>query len=151
MKLNLGCGADVRDNYINVDTNIANNDKIKYADIRNLNAIAGDGVVEEILAINVLECVKFSEFAHILKHWLDKIKSGGEIYIESLDSNMLGLVLLNNLVNMNDVNKMLFGDDKSKLSLHNLLTTEHQLNQNGFSTTTKGYRGDKFFIRAVKP
>lgn len=151
MKLNLGCGNDIRDNYTNIDINITNNDKVKYADIRNLNSIAMDGVVEEILAINILEYIKYSEFPHIFKHWLDKIKPGGEIYIESLDANMFGLVLTNNLSNIVEVNKTLFGDDKAKTSLHSLLSVENQLNQHGFSTISKGYRNDKFFVRATKP
>lgn len=152
MRLNLGCGTDIRDNYINIDIDDIKNDKIQHADIRNLNMLnIQDGSVEEILVVNVVEYIKFQEVPHIVRHWVDKLQSKGEIYIESLDANFLGLSLTNHHGTIDKINEIIFGDGKRpKLSLHSLLSVEHLLSQFGLHTVSKGYHNDHFYVRAIK-
>jgi predicted SAM-dependent methyltransferase len=148
MRLNLGCGTDIRDNYINIDTNIQH-PAVKNNDVRNLNILQiADQSVEEILACDILEYIKYNEIPNTLKHWCDKITKGGEMYIESIDYNMLATAMADDRFKPDELNNILF--DKQKASIHSLTSLEPLLNQLGMATTTKGYRNNKFFIRVNK-
>lgn len=90
MKLNLGCGNDLRKDYLNVDTE----DTFQYLDIHgaqwdNQYQISTRPIfpldwvpfnsVESILALDVLE--HFEEPREVLDDWLTKLKVGGSIII----------------------------------------------------------------------
>lgn len=85
MKLNVGCGNDLLDDYINIDIrdltyNIGQKCFIM-ADIENLPF--DNGTIEEIRAIDVLEHVSYHKTKKILKHWVDLLIPNGILLIQS--------------------------------------------------------------------
>jgi len=81
IKLNLGCGGDIKDGYINIDlyndkANIKSNvNKLNYA----------DRSVDEIYSSHVIEHFHFREGRDVLKEWYRVLKDGGIMYIETPD------------------------------------------------------------------
>jgi len=82
-KFNLGCGEDIREDYVNIDSRDIENLDIR-ADIRNLVFIP-DETVEEFLCYDVLEHFSFLDTAAILSHWISKLKPGGQIIVRVPD------------------------------------------------------------------
>ncbi|GAB5464616.1 MAG: hypothetical protein Kapaf2KO_00520 [Candidatus Kapaibacteriales bacterium] len=74
VRLNLGCGQDVRDGFINIDK-FSDNPTVVYADIRKLDF--PDGSVDYILASDILEHFPHGEVIGVLKEWSRVLKKGG--------------------------------------------------------------------------
>lgn len=151
MRLNLGCGNDVRLNYINIDK-VAVTPDVRHGDFRNLNSagIQNDSV-EEILAIDIIQYIPLHELELTVNNWLEKLKTGGTVYLESTDSNMLGMMIAYSQVSLEVFNKILYNNQGESIkSLHNLCDLEHFLRSKGFKTVTKGYKGHSFYLTVSK-
>lgn len=79
IKLNLGCGKDIREGYINID--IRPLPGVVQADV--LNLPIKDGSVAEILASDVYEHVSYHKSQELLAHWVSKLKRGGILIIRT--------------------------------------------------------------------
>lgn len=78
LKLNLGCGKDVRNSYLNIDLYSDNPNVIKM-DIRKLEF--QDNSVDEILASDILEHFSHREIDVILQEWARVLKPGGSLVV----------------------------------------------------------------------
>jgi glycosyltransferase involved in cell wall biosynthesis/ADP-heptose:LPS heptosyltransferase/2-polyprenyl-3-methyl-5-hydroxy-6-metoxy-1,4-benzoquinol methylase len=76
--LNLGCGRDVRDGFINIDL-FSDDERVVRMDIRKLQL--DDNVADGILASDVLEHFSHRETDIILAEWARVLKPNGEIII----------------------------------------------------------------------
>lgn len=76
VKLNLGCGNDVRDGFINIDL-FSDNPKVVFGDIRKLDL--ADEVADYILASDVLEHFSHRETDNILSEWNRVLKTDGTL------------------------------------------------------------------------
>ena len=83
IKINLGCGDKILNNYINVDiiNERGGRQPDIVCDIRNLN-IFESNYCDELLAIHIVEHFWRWEIKDILKEWLRVLKPGGKIIIE---------------------------------------------------------------------
>jgi len=82
IKLNLGCGGDIKPGYVNIDIRVLPG--VDYiADVRKLGY--PDGSVDEIIAKDLLEHFPFPQAQDILKEWARVLKKGGRIYIQCPD------------------------------------------------------------------
>lgn len=88
MRLHLGCGADYRDGYINVDA-WPSVRADRHVPVFPLTDIA-DGSVLEILAIHVIESFYQWQVPAVLADWARVLKNGGRLILEGtdLDSTM---------------------------------------------------------------
>lgn len=77
-KLNLGCGFDLREGYLNVDMNVWHKPDL-LADVRKLGFLPAQ-YYEEILAQDVLEHLPRTETLRVLAHWNRPLKMGGKLY-----------------------------------------------------------------------
>lgn len=76
--LNLGCGKDVRDGFINIDL-YSDDPRVIAMDIRSLEL--PDNCADGLLASDVLEHFSHRETEEILREWARVLKPGGEIVI----------------------------------------------------------------------
>ena len=76
--LNLGCGADIRDGFINIDL-YSDNPKVVNMDVRQLKF--ADNSVDFILASDILEHFSHHQTAAILREWHRVLKPNGSIII----------------------------------------------------------------------
>ena len=79
VKINLGCGNDIRKGYINVDK-YNNTGLVDYQwDLAKLEV--EDGSVDEIFTAHVFEHIPFNEVYGVLEEWHRALRLGGEIVI----------------------------------------------------------------------
>jgi len=84
MKLNLKSGQNLRHGYINVDVFPASNlppELYRQGEIGDLNWLAEDGTVEEILASDCLEYLPSEQFKIVLANWASKLVQNGVVKI----------------------------------------------------------------------
>jgi ubiquinone/menaquinone biosynthesis C-methylase UbiE len=81
MKLNLGCGPDIKDGYVNIDT-CPINEKVIKQDIRNLSFDSES--IDEIYAKDILEHLSLDDAKKAIKNWSRICKSGAVIFIQTI-------------------------------------------------------------------
>ena len=100
MKLNLGCGDDIKKGYVNID-------------VRNLPGvnIVGDvcnlpfekNSIDEILALDVYEHVSYLKSQVLLIHWVSLLKPGGLLFIQAPCINKIIQEFLNVILESGDI------------------------------------------------
>lgn len=107
LKLNLGCGKDIREGYVNVD--IHNNDpSIVYEDLSHLPWKWGDESVDEILMLDFLEHFPYSKTVSILEEVHRILKMGGFVDIQVPDFSELSRAIMRESgINCNKCGKQL--------------------------------------------
>lgn len=79
LRLNLGCGRDIRSGYINIDNRrLPGVDRV--CDVFNLNSYAA-GSVDEIFAKDILEHCSRRNVRSVLGSWIALLKPGGIITV----------------------------------------------------------------------
>jgi GT2 family glycosyltransferase/glycosyltransferase involved in cell wall biosynthesis/Flp pilus assembly protein TadD len=76
--LNLGCGRDVRENFVNIDL-FSDDARVVGMDIRHLEL--PDNCADGIIASDILEHFSHREVDAVLKEWARVLKPGGELVI----------------------------------------------------------------------
>jgi len=79
VKLNLGCGKDIREDCYNID--IRPLPKVMQADVCNLPF--RDESVDEVLALDIYEHISYLKSQDLLNHWVSKLKSGGLLILQA--------------------------------------------------------------------
>jgi len=87
MKLNLGCGEDIRDGYVNIDT-IANKGVDLVCDITKRLPFE-DGVCEEIIAQDILEHLTREQLIKTLGEISRILKVGGQLFVRIPNINAI--------------------------------------------------------------
>jgi len=92
LKLNLGCGEDIREGYCNIDIRDLPNVDI-VCDVSQLPF--EPGTVDEILASDIYEHVSHRDSLDLLKHWSDLLKEDGVLIIRAPCLDVILQYLLN--------------------------------------------------------
>ena len=92
LKLNLGCGEDYREGYINVDIRNLPRLDIKWRS-DDLREYVKDQAAEEVLALDVLEYFPVREVAGALDEWVRMLAPGGVLQIKVPDLDVLAKTL----------------------------------------------------------
>lgn len=82
IKLNLGCGDDYMEGWINVDA--FNKNRVD-ADFDITNIPYGDNTVDEIKAFHIIEHFPWSQANRNLREWYRVLKPGGRLWLETPD------------------------------------------------------------------
>ena len=138
IKLNLECGYDVRNGYININSKPIELDKIPVPSeakfytcyYGNLDPIIGDGEVDELVFSEKLNALAYTEVFEVLKHWIKKIKQTGKIFVNFYDIRLIARDLHlhdlalkdahNRILGENNKFKMLFDLELLRASSHDL-------------------------------
>lgn len=84
VRLNLGCGGDVREGFLNLDLH-SNAPGVTRGDVRKLDLAFQEGSVDEIVAQDILEHMSHREVHDVLAMWCRLLKPGGTIEIRVPD------------------------------------------------------------------
>ncbi len=117
MKLNLGCGNDLRNGYVNIDIAPINN-LDHQIDASNLDDVCNDEEVDEILAVNVLNMLSYKEILNVLQHWVDKLKPGGTIKVVVPDLVELSRAFLNGELKSDHFILQMYGKQEHEHDFH---------------------------------
>ena len=105
IKLNLGCGPDIKEGYVNIDTCPINNTVVKM-DIKNLEY--GKDTVDEIYAKDILEHLSLDDAKKSIKNWSYISKSGAKLFIQTICWDSIIRAYYANVWDIETVNYMLF-------------------------------------------
>jgi len=83
VKLNLGCGEDIKSGYINCDL-YPKRPEVRMCDTRFLPF--GDNTVDEILASHLIEHFPFMNVGSVLKEWYRVLRPNGKLVLETPDA-----------------------------------------------------------------
>lgn len=87
IKLNLGCGKDIREGYINLDIDPIS-DKVLKHDVEDLSDFA-DNSVSEVLAFDIIEHFPQRRINPIIKEWCRVLRPGGKLIIQTPDIEVI--------------------------------------------------------------
>ncbi|MFN3531093.1 MAG: glycosyltransferase [Candidatus Brocadia sp.] len=106
IRLNLGCGTDIRQGYVNIDQR-----RIKgvnqIADVSNL-PYKSESVVE-VLANDVIEHFPREQTEAVLNEWIRVLRPGGILKIQCPDVRTLANGLISNVIPVNEFSRRIYG------------------------------------------
>jgi len=154
MRLNLGCGKDIRYGYVNVDIiQKDQSENYKIGDMRTLDWLVDDGVVDEIVALDCLEYIELSQIQGVVEHWATKLKQGGMLKILIPDVFAISRAFSQGQFSLQEFNTIVFGTQneydtrRSVLDTHTLCDI---LSNCGLEIELKRYEGVAIYMEAKK-
>jgi predicted SAM-dependent methyltransferase len=156
MKINLGCGNDIRSGYINIDRLPPNQmppDVYRQGDIQSLDWLTEDGGVEEILAMDCLEYLPINVVNSAISNWANKLVSGGILKILVPDCHAVAKAFASGQLNLSEYLTLIFGtqnDNDKRLSAIDVKTLFEILQNLGLSISLKRYEGVAIYVEATK-
>lgn len=124
LKLNLGCGKDVKDDFLNFDL-YSNNPKVIAMDIRKLDIASNSA--DYILASDILEHFSHREVDAVLKEWARVLKPGGTIEIRCPSLKLQLQAYMRGDWNANIASYMIFGGQTNPGDYHCVGFDEHSI------------------------
>lgn len=105
IKLNLGCGPDIKPGYINIDTCALHPDVI-VQDIKNLNFDYES--IDEIYAKDIIEHMSIENVKYSISKWSHICKSGALLFIQTICIDLIIEAYNRRVWNLEALNYMLF-------------------------------------------
>lgn len=84
-----------------------------YGDIINLDYIADQGEISEILCLEVIEYIPYNKIYEVISGWVGKLRVGGQLILGFLETEELCNLYHRGNINHNDFNKLIHGDTES--------------------------------------
>lgn len=156
MKLNLGCGNDIRSGYMNVDRVSANQvppDIYKQGDIQTLDWLVEDEKVDEIVAIDCLEYLPTDVVKGSLANWAKKMISGGILKIMVPDCHAVAKAFSQGQLSLQEYLQITFGtqrDNDNRITAIDTVTLLDVLREIGLTISLKRYEGVAIYVEAIK-
>jgi len=156
MRLNLGCGHDIRSGYINVDLLPGGQnapDNYRQGDIKTLDWLVENGVVEEIVALDCLEYVESNMLTEMLTNWVTKLCNGGTMKVLIPDCYSVAKAFAQGQLSLDEYSQITFGTNIStdqRVSVLDSQTLINILQKLGLTIKLKRYDGIAFYVEARK-
>ena len=156
MKLNLGCGNDIRSGYINIDRLPPGQvppEVYRQGDIQTLDWLTEDDTVDEIIALDCVEYLPTNAVKHAIANWAQKLTTGGTMKILMPDCHAIAKSFAQGQFNLQEFSQMIFGTQESgdsRLSLMDTATLIETLQEIGLTVALKRYEGVAIYVEAVK-
>jgi len=115
-KLNLGCGEDIREGYVNIDL-VPWDGLTLRADVRNMPFFPSN-VAEQILAYDVLEHFSYHHTKKVLSEWIRLLKPEGEFIVRVPDMAKIAKALLDKELPAFEASRLLYGGQDYGLNYH---------------------------------
>lgn len=160
LRLNLGCGNDIREGFVNIDFH-SNDERVIKMDVRKLEF--SDESVDMILASDILEHFSHREVDNVLKEWARVLKLGGNIIIRCPSLKLQAQAYLKGDWDADVASYMIFGAQTNPGDYHCIAFDEHSIKKHlslaGFQVIEfyeknipqdKGYINLNMLIRAKK-
>lgn len=159
--LNLGCGRDVRDDYINIDL-FSDDPRVVGMDIRTLDL--PDNCADGIIASDILEHFSHREVGAVLKEWARVLKPGGELVVRCPSLRLQAKAYISGVWDADIASYMIFGGQTNPGDYHCVgfdeRSIEKHLSQVGLQVRSfeevdtpqdKGFINLNMTVRAHKP
>jgi len=114
MKLNIGCGNDIKEGYLNIDIrNLSGVDKVS-----KIEDLTGFENIEEILALDILEHFSIIQVPTILKTWYSFLGIGGTLILKVPNIKSLSESYLNSKISVDYFVARLYGRQNYEYNYH---------------------------------
>jgi len=153
MKINLGCGQDIRSGFVNVDRFPGKLDNYKQGDIQSLDWLTEDSTVDKILALDCLEYLPEKKVKSTVENWASKLSVGGVIKILVPDCHLVAKSFHQGQLSLQEYQTIMFGTqehDDDRLSVIDSATLSEMLKDCGLTISLKRYEGIAIYLEAVK-
>lgn len=156
MRLNLGCGADLRSGYVNIDRMPQGQmpkDTYRQGDIKSLDWLVEDGAVEEIIAIDSLEYLPTAVVKEALTNWAQKLSPGGTLKLLVPDCYAIAKSFAIGQFGLEQYSEMILGTQKNndnRLSVIDANTLLDMLQELGLTISLKRYEGIAIYVEAIR-
>lgn len=112
MKVNLGCGSDLRPGWLNVDSRQLFPDGSEFlcCDLMELDDKIGDDSVEEMMAQDVLEHVSWRVVDALLVILARKLRPGGILFVQAPNLDRIAKAYLEGTLSHYAAQRYIFGD-----------------------------------------
>jgi hypothetical protein len=156
MKLNLQCGTNLRNGWINVNSHPINieqtTEEVKFhiGDYRNLDSLVEDNSVEEIVFSQPMNVVKANEVIPILSNWRKKLKISSKLTISIFDTRRVARALYMSDISLADAHIYLLGANNEFQSIVDTNIERTVLEQCGFVIDSINIDGLISTITSVK-
>jgi len=115
LKLNLGCGQDIRPGYVNIDSRQSAGVDV-VTDVSRLDY--PDNSIGEILASDILEHFPRQQTEAILKEWLRVLKPNGILTIQCPDVRVLSQALVSGQITTQEFSRRIYGGQDYEGNFH---------------------------------
>lgn len=105
MRLNIGCGPDIKEGYINIDS-CPLNDNVVVMDIKNLDF--PENSIDEIYAKDILEHLSITDVKKLIKICSKICKTGSKIFIQTINIDAIIDAYKSGVWDIDILNYMLF-------------------------------------------
>lgn len=154
MKLNLLINnpGDVRSGYVNVDPAAQPGELDRVAcDLTNLDPVADDAEVTELLAYDVFDQFPAGGAARLLDHWVKKLAHGGTIALSGVDLLELSKAFALRQLTVDEANGWLHGEKGERRATYTLQDLVDVLEQRGLRIIKKRSQGRRYIVVAQRP
>ncbi len=128
--LNLGCGMDIIQGFVNIDLFVENTNVYKI-DAKLLPY--QDYSVDRIVANNLLECFSQKEIPAILTEWARVLKTKAELIIQVPSFRLINQAYQNGEINLNTLSHLIFGEDKQRQAIFDENYLKKQIEKAGLN------------------
>lgn len=152
-RLNLGCGNDIRNGFVNVDRLPGKADNYKQGDIQSLDWLVEDDSVDEIVALDCLEYISPKNIKSTLENWVKKLSTGGVMKILVPDCHLAAKSFVQGQLNIQEYQVIVFGTQEhndNRLCLIDSAILIGMLKEFGLTISLKRYDGVAIYVEAVK-
>jgi hypothetical protein len=137
LKLNLECGQHYRNGYTNIvsggfDTNLIHDGlSIVPGHYNNLDPIVGENKAEEIIFNPPLNTIHPTELPKSIKHWIDKLSTGGILKLWALDIRLIGKEAYDGGLTLANIHEAVFGKNNEMKSVLDTSTVIEAMRHSG--------------------
>lgn len=157
MKLNLLLNSkNVRSGFVNVDPLASPDeaDKVR-ADVCNLDAVAEDAEVDELVATDVIDYLPARQLDDIVDNWIRKIRHGGTIVVGGVDVREVARGVVNQELDLESANRLLYGFQDAPWEYRKAALTVQKLidvfASRGFKILHKRLENYYYQVKAERP
>ena len=156
MKVNLGCGNDMRSGYINVDKMPQGKmppDTYRQGDIGSIDWLVEDDSVEEIVALDCLEYLTVTVMRNALLNWAQKLTQGGVLKILVPDCHAVAKAFALGQFDLSEYSTIMFGTQSNGDDRNSIIDTNTLLDiltGAGLTISLKRYDGVAVYVEATK-
>lgn len=152
-RLNLGCGNDIRNGFVNVDRLPSKSDNYRQGDIQCIDWLVEDNTVETIIALDCLEYISPKHLKSTLENWAKKLSPGGVMKILVPDCHLAAKSFVQGQLNIQEYQIIVFGTQENndeRLCLIDSTILIGMLKEFGLTISLKRYDGVAIYLEAVK-
>jgi len=156
MRLNLGCGNDIRSGYINIDRLPPGQvppDLYRQGDIQTLDWLTEDNTISEIVALDCIEYLPTNAVQPAIANWAQKLTAGGTLKILMPDCHAVAKAFTQGQFNLQEFSQVILGTQEngdSRLSMMDTATLLEVLQDIGLTISIKRYEGVAIYVEAVR-